>query len=138
MDIINRARKQLLRERINLNTKRVEKLKCDYENKSKKFLSNSALDKDEREIASVHITRTHESCFEKTKCRQVEKLNTLISRKNAGLQKPEDVDLSGTQLKRWVVNYSKRVLTEVETRIVYSICSFYREVLGLGPGHSRF
>ena len=46
-------------------------------------------------------------------------MDTLIKKhKYNGLQRDSELDLSGTQLKRWVVNRSDRTLTDTETRVL--------------------
>ena len=45
-------------------------------------------------------------------------MDKLVSRKNARLQAEKDVDLSGTQLKRWVINRSSRPLSDNETKLL--------------------
>ena len=55
----------------------------------------------------------------KTKTRHIGKLDTLIKKqKYTGLSTNSELDLSGTQLKRWVINRSDRTLTDTETRVL--------------------
>jgi len=113
-DIINKAQKDLLRERIrNINNK------INTLNKEKSQLSenlNNELNEDEQRHLSSHIGNCKQAEFDTVKARHVKKLTDLREK-----QKPrndEEVDLSGTQLKKWVVNISKHELTKPETSVL--------------------
>ncbi|XP_072022763.1 uncharacterized protein [Amphiura filiformis] len=113
-DIINRAQKDLLRERIrNINNK------LDNLNQEKSELSvqlNNKFNEDEQRHLASHIDNCKQSEFKAVKDRPVKKLDELREK-----QKPKnepDIDLSGTQLKRWVVNISKHTLTKPDTSLL--------------------
>ena len=119
MNIIAKARKQLLRERINLNVKKIKNIDRELEEKQSVFLSNEAFDEEFRLAAKSHLSKSRENMHEKTKARHIGKIDVLIKKqKYNGLHRDAELDLTGTQLKRWVVNRSDRTLTDTETRVL--------------------
>ena len=74
--------------------------------KEPKIPADSELD---QQILS-HLTRVRESTLEKSKCHQMKKLQNLEDRRKFTMGISHLVDepgLTGTQLKKWVVNLSK-------------------------------
>ena len=57
----------------------------------------------------------HDTEYTQSKARQKQKLSRLIQKKeNTEIH----VDLSGTQLKKWVINLCKRELSKAETTVL--------------------
>ena len=59
-DIVDRCRKQLLRERININTRKIDATKREYEHKRDTFLSDQGLSDDLRTTASSFLSKSFE------------------------------------------------------------------------------
>ena len=112
-DIIDRARKGLLKERIRQKTQKIKFLKEEISLGSRKLAS--ALPTDIYSHVSDVIERSHERMFTKTKLGQQRKLQSLVDKNT---KSTSDIDLSGTQLKKWVVNISKHKLSDQETRVL--------------------
>ena len=68
----------------------------------------------------AHIEKATEAEFNKVKCRHQEKLRKWIEKRDQRkkMQHTEDADLSGTQLKKWVVNLSKYKLSSDENKVL--------------------
>ena len=109
-DIIAKARKDLLNERIHITSKKVSVLKLQAQEKTTCLLSK--LSAEEGEVVSSHLQRSKEHEYTKTKQRHMAKLERLKTKK---LPPSTDIDLSGQQLKKWVVNLSKYALSDSET-----------------------
>ena len=116
--IVDRCRKQLLRERINITTKKIKTTKQNYECKRESFLSDTNLHGDIQTAVSAYLARSRENTFMSTKRRHLGKLEKLIARKNANESADKTVDLSGSQLSRWVINHSSRQLSDTETKVL--------------------
>jgi len=68
---------------------------------------------------TTHVESARESEFLKARQRQVDKFNRLHTK--LGLQSAKsthEIDLSGEQLKKWVVNLSKYTLNQTETKVL--------------------
>ena len=69
-----------------------------------------------------HIAQSREKSFQDVRARQLRKFDRLVDKqqKKAGNQKRRDttVDLSGSQLKKWVVNLSKYKVTCSQTKVL--------------------
>ncbi|XP_072043129.1 uncharacterized protein [Amphiura filiformis] len=123
-DIILQAQRNLLRERVRVINNKLVNLKSqksDLEKKLKAIIpAKSELDK---EISS-HLARIRENTFEKTKCRHVRKLQNLTERDQNKKSKhglstgATEPDLTGTQLKKWVVNLSKYKLSRAQNNVL--------------------
>jgi hypothetical protein len=109
-EIINKARKELLSERIHVTNRRVRQLKTQTERCSTALVER--LPPQETEKITAHLQACRENEFLKTKNRHTAKLERLKASKPSD---PEEIDLSGQQLKKWVINLSKYVLNEHET-----------------------
>ena len=122
MEIIDKAKKQLLRERISLNVKKVDNIVKDIEKSQNEWLSNPDLNEEIRSAAVSHLAVQRENTHLSTKTRHIGKMEKLVEKQKAakynGLTAPTELDLSGTQLKRWVINRSSRPLTDTETRFL--------------------
>jgi hypothetical protein len=111
-DIIKRAEKALLRERIGLThhkTKVLLKKKDEFECSLRETLPNNVL-----EATLAMAESSYETAFEKSKMAQIKKLDKLQHRKNDN----ESVNLSGDQLKRLVINLSKYKVKDHETKLL--------------------
>ena len=69
------------------------------------------------DIVTSHLARVSEQQFKDTRWRHQQKLARWLETKHSKPQNNE-VDLLGTQLKRWVVNLSKYKLTESERSVL--------------------
>jgi hypothetical protein len=119
-DIIKKAQKDLLRERIRVINNKLSHLKeksASLEVKVKEAIPVSVYNN-----VNSHIDKSRENEFTKTKRRHVEKLRKLKekeSKKSGQNDRDEDgIDLSGKQLKRWVINLSKYKLNEAENEVL--------------------
>ena len=95
-NIVEKASKNLLRERIRLTNQKISHLQDKKRRLTERFPS------DVQQQLNTHLTRVHESVHKQSKCRQQDKLASLISKRKKN--NPSKPDLSGTQIKRWVVN----------------------------------
>ena len=107
---VEKARKNLLRERIRLTNQTISHLQDEKRRSAERFPS------DVQQQSNAHLTRVHESVHKQAKCRQQDKLASLISRSKKN--NPSEPDLSGTQIKRWVVNLSKYKLNQDQTSVL--------------------
>ena len=97
-NIVEKARKNLLPERIWLTNQKISHLQDKKRRLAERFPS------DVQQQLNAHLTRVHESVHKQAKCRQQDKRASLISKSKKN--DPSEPDLSGTQIKRWVVNLS--------------------------------
>ena len=111
-NIVEKARKNLLQKRIRLTNQKISHLQDKKRRLAERFPS------DVQQQLNARLTRVHESVRKQTKCRQQDKLASLISK--SVKNKHSEPDLSGTQIKRWVVNLSKYKLKQDQTRPVLS------------------
>ena len=104
--IIRRAEKQLLRERINLTTRRIHTLKRNEKIVEKTLLercqTNGVNNEDIFQAAKSLTQNKAEASFQKSKQRQLDKLKKLSDKKQEKKIRKDEPDMSGTQLKRWV------------------------------------
>jgi len=108
--IIEKARKDLLRERVRVINNRIDGLEVEVQHKQ--GLIRSVLTE---ERANVVCERAHTlgvAAGNRSKAQQNKKLDLLKKRSS------HEVDLSGTQLKRWVVNLSKYKLKKNEEKVL--------------------
>ena len=121
-DIVKKAEKELLRERIRVIGNKLEHL--DREKAQLNADLNSRGFQDDVKTAVIeHLAKSREKTFQDVRARQQVKYDRLeekqrrkegnktISASNTGT-----VDLSGSQLKRWVVNLSKYNVTDVQNK----------------------
>ena len=111
-NIVEKARKNLLQKRIRLTNQKISHLQDKKRRLVERFPS------DVQQQLNARLTRVHESVRKQAKCRQQDKLASLISK--SVKKKHSEPDLSGTQIKRWVVNLSKYKLKQDQTRPVLS------------------
>ena len=122
-NIIDKAQKELRRERIRVVSNRVSDLNKLHEKSRKNLLEtlNNERDVDVQCHVEKHLETKRNSEHEKSKERQIKKLNLLETRQNEKekVKIGKDVlDLSGTQLKRWVVNTTERELTRPQNTLL--------------------
>jgi hypothetical protein len=109
--IIEKAQKGLLRERIRVVNNRINRF--NEEKAAAKQVLFEKLPEETQKHVDLHMASAHEKEHSKSKYRQQKKLSQLILKK--GQSEP---DLSGTQLKRWVVNISKYALDNNSEQIL--------------------
>ena len=115
-NIVEKARKKLLRERIRLTNQKISHLQDKKRRLAERFPS------DVQQQLNAHLTRVHESVHKQAKCRQQNKLASLISKSKKN--NPSEPDLSGTRIKRWVVNLSKYKLDHDQTSVLWKGLNF--------------
>ena len=109
-NIVEKARKNLLQERIRLTNQKISQLQDKKRCLAERFPS------DVQQQLNAHLTRVHESVHKQAKGRQQDKFASLISKSKKN--NPSEPDLSGTQIKRWVVNLSKYKLNQDQTNVL--------------------
>ena len=117
-NIIDRARKGLLYERIRLSSNRNRSLKtvtADRENVLKDELPS-----DDLQQVRALIDRIRERAYTQTKWRHTEKLSRCLSKKN----ETTEPDLSGSQIKKWVRNISSKTLSSTQTKVLVKNLNF--------------
>ncbi|XP_072043000.1 uncharacterized protein [Amphiura filiformis] len=126
-DIVNKPQKELLRERLRVINNKIHTLESNISSCNLEI--QSGFPDNVRRNVEEHIAKSRESEFTKTKCRQTRKLEWLQEkpgkhRKNSHLDKhvsnnnSNGIDLSGTQLKKWVIHKSKHDLTTPQTQLL--------------------
>ena len=70
---------------------------------------------DTRDTLDQMFERAHDREYMQSKARQKQKLQRLLQKKP---DRETHMDLSGTQLKKWVINLSKRELSKAETTVL--------------------
>ena len=112
-DIVRKAEKELVKERIRCNNNKLDNLKsdiCDI----KSEITSFRLPSDVHEASLSYATSIGDTEFKRVQDRHKSKLERLIAR-----NKTVDVfDLTGTQLKKWVVNRSKHELTPSQSSVL--------------------
>ncbi|XP_072037290.1 uncharacterized protein [Amphiura filiformis] len=120
--IINQAHRGLVRERVRVINNKLDSLKVNKASLESELKSTIPADSPLKSEISSHIARVRENTFVKTKCRQVRKLQNLAEKNkvpvNRSLTTASEPDLTGTQLKKWVINLSKFKLTEPQTKVL--------------------
>ncbi|XP_072039092.1 uncharacterized protein [Amphiura filiformis] len=123
-DIINQAHRGLLRERVRVINNKLDCLKNNKSSLERELKSVIPADSPLESEISSHLARVRENTFVKTKSRQVCKLQNLADKnQNKGHlhRKPiaeSEPDLTGTQLKKWVINLSKYKLNDTQTKVL--------------------
>ena len=122
--IIEKAEKQLLCERLRVINNKLDGL--NSENTESGFILNSrGYPDDLKQRISRHLVESREKEFQNVSARQKKKLDRLAEKqakrdqkRNQNVSKHVDLDLSGAQLKRWVVNLSKYKTTAVQNKVL--------------------
>ena len=124
-DIIHKAEKELLRERLRVVNNKLTDLnhKKDYADSD---LKARGLPDNVQQSISQHLEKSREHEYKQVRDRQTRKYQRLLDKKekcnlfkrskNNGNN--DNPDLSGTQLKRWVINLSKYKATDCQTRVL--------------------
>ena len=124
-DIVNKAQKALVRERIRVINNKLDNLKqtsTEIRSRIQQQLPDSVYSN-----VATHIAKSRESEFQKAKWRQLDKLQRLMNKneeKSSGKGgrhqscKSQEPDLGGQQLKRWVVNLSKYKLNKAQNDVL--------------------
>ena len=117
-NIIRRAERGLLSERIHVVNGKLAQLEAKRDNLQR--LVDQSLSGDTRNQIAAHIQETYEHEFQRAKTRQINKFDrmTKAHTHNDISKTSDDFDLSGAQLKKWVVNLSKYTLDKVETSVL--------------------
>ena len=95
-----------------LTSSRIKRLRNDILAKDSNFVA--ILPADVKGKVDDLITKTCEQMFTKTKDGHHEKFEKLLEKSK--LLSPETIDLSGTQLKKWVINISSTSLVKKRQR----------------------
>ena len=122
-NIIEKAQKELVRERIRVVSNRISDLNQINTELHKSLLETLQNERDDdiRRHVEKHLEIKRNSEHEKSKERQVKKLNKLQAKQDEKEKEKnvaEDVDLSGTQLKKWVINTTDRELTKPQNTLL--------------------
>jgi len=120
-DIVNKARKELLGERIRVTTNKIKGFNDNFERAKGNILDRLPSNDGDivKEFFSTSQTREYESSKERLKTKMADwRKKVKTSNFPSGLTVPKEVDLSGEQLKRWVINLSKRPLKDAETTVL--------------------
>ncbi len=121
-DIIKKAEKDLLRERI-----RVINNKIDYLDRKKselnRDLNSRDFPSDTKQSIVQHLAKTREKTFQDVRARQQRKYDRLVEKsehsrtdKTDSRDRNKELDLSGSQLKKWVVNLSRYKVTSAQEK----------------------
>ncbi|XP_072039336.1 uncharacterized protein [Amphiura filiformis] len=119
-NIIQKAEKELVSERIRVVSNKIKSLKrkCDND------LETLDIEPADRRHVELHLVNKRESEENKTKERHKEKLQRLITKHESKnkVKNSTEPDLSGTQLKKWrekwVKNISDKELSEPEQKLL--------------------
>ena len=110
--IVDKARKDLVRERIRVINNKLDAFKEKKITLETKLFTS--LSREEQQNVTRHIAHVSESTHEKTKWRHQQKIQHLETKRD----RINDADLTGTQLKRWVINLSKYKLSGNQNKIL--------------------
>ncbi|XP_072046530.1 uncharacterized protein [Amphiura filiformis] len=123
-DIVNKAEKALLNERIRVVTNKIKTLEED-KIRANASLNARDINKDLSREISRHVENSRESEFQHVRARQTRKLKELAKKHEKSTSNDvnksnshADLDLSGTQLKRWVKNLSKYKLSDAQNSVL--------------------
>ena len=97
-EIIKKVERNLLQERISNITKKLDNIAEEKERKTAEIFSQ--VNDNIKETLGQVFQHAHDIEYTKSKARQKQKLSRLIQKKN---DTQTNVDLSGTQLKKWVI-----------------------------------
>ena len=106
------AERQLVQERIHGITKKLENITKEKEKQTDEIFRQ--VHDDTRDTLKQVFVHAHDREYNQSKARQKQKLSSLLQKKES----TETIDLSGTPLKKWVINLSKRELSEPEIKVL--------------------
>ena len=110
--IVDKAKKDLVRERVRIIINKLSYYK--EQQKSIDSILGQNLNEEDFHLVRQHISKVSEVTFNKTKRKHIEKLERLEKRNN----KTDEPDLSGSQLKRWVINLSDYDLSKDQEKVL--------------------
>ena len=114
-DIIDKAQKGLVRERIRVVTSKIGEFERIISKEKNDLFTKFSEDNTLQQTLSEHFKQAHNKIYDSSKLKQKGKLQKLTKKKE---EKRDTIDLSGEQLKKWVVNVSKKDLTTAETTVL--------------------
>ncbi|XP_072020328.1 uncharacterized protein [Amphiura filiformis] len=119
-DIIKRAEKGLIRERIRVVNNKIKNLKAKKDQLKDDVNNEIPAESDIGQKIERHLATVSETTYQDTKRRHLQKLEILTKKAAANNKKFHDsaIDLSGSQLKKWVVNLSKYKLNAAQTSVL--------------------
>ncbi|XP_072033096.1 uncharacterized protein [Amphiura filiformis] len=119
-DIIKRAEKGLIRERIRVVNNKIKNLKAKKDQLKDDVNNEIPAESDLGQKIERHLATVSETTYQDTKRRHLQKLEILTKKAAANNKKFHDsaIDLSGSQLKKWVVNLSKYKLNAAQTSVL--------------------
>ena len=109
--IVQKARQDLLKERIRIIHNKLNNYKEKHEELQSCIFAK--VSQTSQEDIVHHTNQVRESTHKKVKQRHLQKFEKLAQR-----SKQQDLDLSGTQLKKWVHNLSQYQLTDSQTQVL--------------------
>jgi len=123
-EIVNKAEKALLNERIRVVSNKIKTLEDD-KTRINADLNSRDINKELSLEISRHVENSRENEFQIVRARHTRKLKDLAEKQRNSLSNHvnnnnshTEVDLSGTQLKRWVKNLSQYKLTEAQNSVL--------------------
>ncbi|XP_072039173.1 uncharacterized protein [Amphiura filiformis] len=118
--IIKRAEKGLIRERIRVVNNKIQSLKSKKSQLEEDFNRKIPAESELGKNINQHLATVRETTYANTKRCQLQKLQKLAEKQTTGRKKSPNstLDLSGTQLKKWVVNLSKYKLNPEQTSVL--------------------
>ncbi|XP_072046302.1 uncharacterized protein [Amphiura filiformis] len=119
-DIIKRAEKGLIRERIRVVNNKIKNLKTQKDQLKDDVNNEIPAESELGQKIERHLATVSETTYQDTKRRHLRKLEILTNKAAAKSKKSHDsaIDLSGSQLKKWVVNLSKYKLNAAQTSVL--------------------
>ena len=126
-DIVQKAEKELLRERIRVINNKIEKLD-QKKSRLNANLNSRGFPDNIKTAVSEHLAKSREKSFQDGRARQQGKYDRLVEKQKKSKENitkfsssTGTVDLSGSQLKRWVVNLSKYKVTNAQTKLLVGV-----------------
>ncbi|KAJ0060592.1 hypothetical protein NL108_016444 [Boleophthalmus pectinirostris] len=111
--IINKAKKALLKERIRIIVNKQRNIKQELRDEKEKYGRLFPMEEEAQQQVSEHLEQTYELEFKITKDRHVNKIKLLMDTKH------RKIETSLTKNKdKWVCNLTQRKITETETNIL--------------------
>ncbi|XP_072022566.1 uncharacterized protein [Amphiura filiformis] len=120
-NIIEKAQKDLARERIRVISNQIKEYEKEKAVLVKDLETLTKNDTEVRRHVEKHCESKRKAEHEKTKKRHIDKFERLKNKdqsKNVSDGASEEPDLTGTQLKRWVINTTDRKLTKPQTTLL--------------------
>ena len=119
--IIRNAEKQLVRERIRVIGNKLDFLQRKR-SKINDDLNSRGLPDDVNKSITEHLAQSREKTFQDVRSRQIRKYDRLVEKQSKKasnrLNRCDTIDLTGSQLKKWVVNLSKFKVNNSQTKVL--------------------